>query len=85
MLVQLTYEKIFAIDIHWRNWRKFSLGEIFVVYGSNIRGHSIIYLQIGSVIGWFAGYRAAVVRTQLGTNVVMNCQKLLLNRFQTVR
>ena len=26
-------EKFFAIDVHWRNWRKFSLGEIFVVYG----------------------------------------------------
>ena len=25
-------EKNFAIDVHWRNWQKFSLGEIFVVY-----------------------------------------------------
>ena len=33
---------------------------------SNIRDHSIIYPQIGSVIGWFAGYRAAVVRTGQG-------------------
>ena len=25
---KIFYEKFFAIDIHWRNWRKFSLGEI---------------------------------------------------------
>ena len=34
--------------------------------GSNIRDHTIIYPQIGSVIGWFAGYRTAVVRTGQG-------------------
>ena len=34
--------------------------------GSNIRDRSIIYPQMGSVIGWFAGYRAAVVRTGQG-------------------
>ena len=30
--------------------------------GSKIRDPTIIYPQVGSVIGWFAGYRAAVVR-----------------------
>ena len=33
---------------------------------SKIRDRPIIYPQIGSVIGWFAGYRAAVVRTGQG-------------------
>ena len=34
--------------------------------GSNIRDCPIIYPQVGSVIGWFASYRTAVVRTGLG-------------------
>ena len=34
--------------------------------GSNIRDRPITYPQVGSVIGWFAGYRAAVVRTGQG-------------------
>ena len=34
--------------------------------GSKIRDRPINYPRIGSVIGWFAGYRAAVVRTQQG-------------------
>ena len=25
-------EKVFAIDVHLQNWRKFSLSEIFIVY-----------------------------------------------------
>ena len=33
---------------------------------SEIRGRPIIYPQVGSVIGWFAGYRTAVVRTGQG-------------------
>ena len=33
---------------------------------SNIRDRPIIYPQLGSIIGWFAGYRAAVVRTRQG-------------------
>ena len=33
---------------------------------SEIRDRPIIYPQVGSVIGWFAGYRAAVVRTGQG-------------------
>ena len=33
---------------------------------SKIRDHPVIYPQVGSVIGWFAGYRTAVVRTQEG-------------------
>ena len=40
------------------------------------------YPQVGSVIGWFAGYRAAVVRTGRGTNVVMNWWKPSLNHSQ---
>ena len=34
--------------------------------GSKIRDRSIIYPHVGSVIGWFAGYRTAVVRTGQG-------------------
>ena len=34
--------------------------------GNKIRDRSIIYPQVGSVIGWFAGYRTAVVRTGQG-------------------
>ena len=34
--------------------------------GSNIRDRPIIYPHVGSVIGWFAGYRAAVMRTGQG-------------------
>ena len=34
--------------------------------GNKIRDCPINYPRIGSVIGWFAGYRAAVVRTQQG-------------------
>ena len=34
--------------------------------GSEIQDRSIIYPRVGSVIGWFAGYRAAVVRTGQG-------------------
>ena len=33
---------------------------------SNIQERPIVYPQVGSVIGWFAGYRAAVVRTRQG-------------------
>ena len=33
---------------------------------SNIHGHPVSYPQVGSVIGLFAGYRAAVVRTGQG-------------------
>ena len=40
--------------------------------GSKNRDCSIIYPHVGSVIGWFAGYRAAVVRTKQGKNVVMS-------------
>ena len=36
------------------------------VDGSEIRDCPIIYPQVGSVIGWFAGCRAAVVRTGQG-------------------
>ena len=34
--------------------------------GSSIQDRPIIYPLVGSVIGWFAGYRAAVVRTGQG-------------------
>ena len=33
---------------------------------SNIQDRPVIYPQVGSVIGWFAGYRTAVVRTGQG-------------------
>ena len=34
--------------------------------GSNIQGRPIVYPQTGSVVGWFASYRAAVVLTEQG-------------------
>ena len=44
---------------------------------SNIRDHPIIYPQVGSVIGWFAGYRAAVVKTEQGNK----CRDELIKAF----
>ena len=41
--------------------------------GSEIRDRLIIYPQVDSVIGWFAGYRTAVVRTGQGNKC---CDKL---------
>ena len=49
--------------------------------GSNIRDHSIIYPQVGSVIGWFAGYRAAVVRTGQGNKCRDELTKALTESF----
>ena len=49
--------------------------------GSNIRRHSIIYLQVGSIIGWFAGYRAAVVRTGQGNKCRDELMKTLTESF----
>ena len=34
--------------------------------GNNIQGRPIVYPQTGSVVGWFASYRAAVVLTEQG-------------------
>ena len=34
--------------------------------GNKIRGRPIVYPQTGSVVGWFASYRAAVVMTEQG-------------------
>ena len=49
--------------------------------GSNIRDHSIIYPQVGSVVGWFAGYRAAVVRTGQGNKCRDELTKALTESF----
>ena len=49
--------------------------------GSNIRDHSIIYPQVGSVIGWFAGYRAAVLRTGQGNKCRDELMKALTESF----
>ena len=49
--------------------------------GSNIQDHSIIYPQVGSVIGWFAGYRAAVVRTGQGNKCRDELMKALTESF----
>ena len=49
--------------------------------GSKIRDHPIIYPQVGSVIGWFAGYRAAVVRTKQGDKCRDELTKALTKSF----
>ena len=49
--------------------------------GSNIRDCSIIYLQVGSVIGWFAGYRTAIVRTGQGNKCRDELMKALTELF----
>ena len=49
--------------------------------GSNIWRHSIIYPQVGSIIGWFAGYRAAVVRTGQGNKCRDELMKTLTESF----
>ena len=48
---------------------------------SKIQDHPIIYPQIGSVIGWFAGYRAAVVRTGQGNKCRDGLMKALTESF----
>ena len=50
--------------------------------GSNIRDHSIIYPHVGSVVGWFAGYRAAVVLSGQGNKCRDELMKALTESFQ---
>ena len=49
--------------------------------GSKIRDHPIIYPHVGSVIGWFAGYRTAVVRTGHGNECLYDLTKALTQSF----
>ena len=49
--------------------------------GSKIRDRPIIYPQVGSVIGWFAGYRAAVMRTGQGNKCRDELMKALTELF----
>ena len=49
--------------------------------GNKIRDRPIIYPQVGSVIGWFAGYRAAVVRTGQGNKCRDELMKALTKSF----
>ena len=49
--------------------------------GGKIRDRPIIYPQVGSVIGWFAGYRAAVVRTGQGNKCRDELMKALTESF----
>ena len=49
--------------------------------GSEIRDRPIIYPQIGSVIGWFAGYKTAVVRTRQGNKCRDELMKALTESF----
>ena len=49
--------------------------------GGNIRDRPIIYPHFGSVIGWFAGYRAAVVRTGQGNKCRDELMKALTESF----
>ena len=48
---------------------------------SKIRDRAIIHPQFGSVIGWFAGYRAAVVRTGQGDKCRDELMKALTESF----
>ena len=52
---------------------------------SNIRDRPIIYPQVDSVIGWFAGYRAAVVRTGQGNKCRDGLMKALTKSFPNSR
>ena len=52
---------------------------------SEIQDRPIIYPQIGSVIGWFAGYRAAVVRTGQGNICRDELMKALTESFPNCR
>ena len=52
---------------------------------SNIRDRPIIYPQVGSVVGWFAGYRAAVVRTGQGNECRDELMKALTESFPNNR
>ena len=49
--------------------------------GGKIQDRPIIYPQVGSVIGWFAGYRAAVVRTGQGNKCCDDLMKALTESF----
>ena len=48
---------------------------------NTIRDRPIIHPQVGSVIGWFAGYRAAVVRTGQGNKCRDELSKALTKSF----
>ena len=48
---------------------------------SKIRDHPIVYPQNDSVVGCFAGYRAAVVRTEQGSKGRSNLTKALTDAF----
>ena len=52
---------------------------------SNIRERPIIYPQIGSVIGWFAGYRAAVMRTGQGNKCRDGLMKALTESYPNAK
>ena len=49
--------------------------------GSNIRDRAVKYPGTPSVIGWFAGYRAAVVRTEQGNKCRIELTKALTESF----
>jgi len=49
--------------------------------GNNIRDRSIMYPYVGSVIGWFAGYRTAVVRTGQGNKCRDELKRALILSF----
>ena len=54
---------------------------------SKIQDRPIIYphIDIHSVIGWFASYRAAVVRTEQGDKGHSNLKKALTEAFQNAQ
>ena len=52
---------------------------------NKIRDHPIIYPQVGSVIGWFAGYRAAVVRTGQGNKCRDELTKALTESYPNAK
>ena len=49
--------------------------------GSNIRDHAVKYPGTPSVIGWFGGYRTAVVRTEQGNKCRIELTKALTESF----
>ena len=52
---------------------------------SNIQDRPIIYPQVGSVVGWFAGYKTAVVRTEQGNKCRDELMKALTESFPNGR
>ena len=53
--------------------------------GNKIQDHSVQYQPSGSVLGWFAGYRAAVVRTERGEKGCSSLETAIIESFPNVQ